>query len=160
MKINNFKNTAGFNGFTLIEVMIVVAVVAILSAIALPNYTQYIIRSHRADARNTLLTLAQKLEQNYTLAANYSLDPAGSAINNATITTWGLNASPAGGATRYNITFSAGEPTTTTFVVQAVPTGAQTADATCATLTLSSVGLQSANGQNNRSVVTRDCWGR
>ena len=51
------------SGFTLIEVMIVVAIVAILSAIALPSYTEYIRRSHRADARAGLLQAQQWLER-------------------------------------------------------------------------------------------------
>jgi prepilin-type N-terminal cleavage/methylation domain-containing protein len=50
-------------GFTLIEVMIVVAIVAIITAVALPNYTEYIRRGHRAEVRANLLQLAQWMER-------------------------------------------------------------------------------------------------
>ena len=50
-------------GFTLIELMIVVAIVGILSAVAYPSYTEYVRRGHRADARAGLLQAQQWLER-------------------------------------------------------------------------------------------------
>ena len=52
-------------GFSLIELMIVVAIVALLAAIALPNYRQHVIRSHRTDATSALLRLAATEEKFY-----------------------------------------------------------------------------------------------
>jgi type IV pilus assembly protein PilE len=51
------------SGFTLIELMIVVAIVAILASIALPSYTSYIARARRADARTQLRQAAQFMQR-------------------------------------------------------------------------------------------------
>ena len=64
-------------GFTLIELMIVVAVVAILSSIAYPSYTEYVRRGHRAEARAGLLQGQQWLERAATATGTY---PASSAF--------------------------------------------------------------------------------
>lgn len=53
-------------GFTLIEMMIVVAIIAILAAIAYPSYTQYKIRTNRVDVQSEMMRIAQNL-QNYKL---------------------------------------------------------------------------------------------
>ena len=67
-----------YQGFTLIEVMIVVAIVGILSAIAYPSYAEYIRRGHRADARAGLLQAQQYLERASTATGVYptTLPPA------------------------------------------------------------------------------------
>lgn len=59
------------SGFTLIELMITVAVVAILAAVAMPSYTEHIMRSHRSNARTTLLGAAQWMERAATVRGSY-----------------------------------------------------------------------------------------
>lgn len=58
-------------GFTLVELMIVVAVVGILSAIAYPSYTEYVLRGRRAEARTALMDLMQQQERYYTQNGRY-----------------------------------------------------------------------------------------
>ncbi|MBT9464952.1 type IV pilin protein [Hydrogenophaga sp.] len=63
-------------GFTLIELMIAVAVVALLAAVALPSYNEYVMRSHRANARAALLQAAQWMERTATAQGTYPLTAA------------------------------------------------------------------------------------
>lgn len=150
-------------GFTLIEVMITVAIVGILAAIALPSYREYIQRSHRAEARNILQTAAQRLEQNYTLFSNYNVTSTATGtttVANTTLTDWGVDQAPLSGGVRYNITFQGGAPSATTFTLVATPTGAQTGDR-CGAISLDNRNIKTVAGEaNNRTDRTRECWGK
>jgi type IV pilus assembly protein PilE len=61
-----------FRGFTLVELMIAVAVVAILVAFAVPSYREHIAASRRTDAKSALLAVAQLMERNYTERGTYA----------------------------------------------------------------------------------------
>ncbi|MDO9030973.1 MAG: type IV pilin protein [Hydrogenophaga sp.] len=151
-------------GFTLIEVMIVVAIIGILAAVAIPSYNAYIMRSHRAEAKNFLMAIAQRMEQNYSLSGSYNATQDGVAITDAVpnpfLNATGMTMVPPGGPARYNISFVAGQPTAATFTLQAVPVGAQLAD-DCRTLLLNQQNLKGANNVlDNRAALTLECWGR
>lgn len=140
-------------GFTLVELMVTVAIIGILAAIAYPSYTQYVLRANRAEARSMLLENAQFLERNFTTANRYDQDSAGNAIGNSQLP---RQTSPVNGAAKYNISFDA--IASQTFTLKAVPTGSMTGDA-CGDFTLTNTGLQGAAGQTSGSVVA-DCWGK
>ena len=100
------------NGFTLIELMIIVAVVAILAAFAFPSYAQYMMRMHRTQAQSYLMQVAQRQQQ-------YFLDNRAFATSTTML---GLAAVPAVVAAQYSVTMGPATPTTPpTFIASAVP---------------------------------------
>jgi type IV pilus assembly protein PilE len=138
-------------GFTLIEIMIVVAVIGILAAIALPSYQEHVRRTNRAEAKGILLEMAQLLERNFTEANRYDLK------SDATNFTLPVTQSPKTGTAKYTIRFSPDTLTQNSYTLEAVPTGSMANDA-CATLTLTHTGIKGVSG--NPSLTASDCWQR
>lgn len=134
-------------GFTLIEVMIVVAVVSILTAIAIPSYSEYVRRGHRADARAGLLQAQQWLERAATATGVYPTTLP------ATLT-W------AGDTTkRYTIGFVAGNTNAAfTLVATRKADGPQATDK-CGDFTLTNTGVRGANNLSGGATAV-DCWNK
>jgi len=116
-------------GFTLMELMIVVAVISILALIGIPSYDRYVIRSNRAVAKQFLLQVASKQEQYILDARQYA---ATLAALNLTPPTELVN--------RYDFSLDACAAPCTTYKVNAVPKGPQSGDGT---LTLDNLGTRS-----------------
>lgn len=133
-------------GFTLIELMITVAVVAILASVAYPSYIQHIVRTHRSAVQSQMYAVANKQEQ-------YLLDQRSYAS-----TLVALNMTlPADVASRYTVTVAADMTTTPpSYLVTATPIGAQLAnDTRCGTLTLDHLGVKTKSGT---AANVADCW--
>lgn len=131
-------------GFTLIEVCIVLVVVALLSAIAYPSYHGHVARSRRADAKQSLLDLAQRLERFYTERGTY----AGATLGGGS----GLypTTSQAG-----HYTLAIGSQSADGFTITATPTGSQTGDA-CAAFGYNHLGEQTVSSAATLSAGK--CW--
>ncbi len=132
-------------GFTLIELMIAVAIVGILSAIAYPSYTSYVQRAARGEAKGELTELSQFMERTYT--------------ENGTYTPGGINPalpyiqSPKTGTAKYAMSISASG--TNTYTLQAHPVGTMAGDP-CGDLTLDNTGAKVASG----GLGSIFCWSK
>ena len=128
------KRKAGKKGFTLVELMIVVAIVAILVALALPNYTRYIFKANRGEAQQLLLNWANN-EEIWRASHTTYADETGIAV-----------------PTHDKYTFTVTNETATTFTLTADPIGRQAKDrergVDCDPLTLD---------QSNTKTPT-ECW--
>lgn len=155
-------------GFTLVELMIVVAVIAILAAIAVPNYRDYVMRSHRASVKATMANVLSMQEQFFLDRKRYAtklsdlgfpadtlyIDPEGNAAAAAeTDSTYKLTLKNYTAATIGNCSMS-GSATNLSYTVVAEPYGGQAEDAGCATL------CQANNGQRGNSGSSTTCWSK
>lgn len=125
-------------GFSLIELMIAVAVVGILAAVAYPSYQQYLLRGARAEAQAHMMDIAARQGQ-------FLIDNRAYADSVATL---GVPTPPSV-ASKYTIAIASVDAPPA-FTVTATPTGAQASDS-CGTLTLTQAGVKSASG-------TGTCW--
>ncbi len=127
------------SGFTLIEVMIVVAIVSVLAAVAYPAYTRHTLKANRSNAQAILMETAQFMERYYSANNTYVDAAVVSAV---------VPKGATGTNIKYNVTFSV-TPTASAYTVQAAPVNGQGSDA-CGTLTLAHTGAQTP--------TTGRCW--
>jgi type IV pilus assembly protein PilE len=144
---------AAGQGFSLIELMIVVAIIAILAAIALPAYSRYVVKTNRAAATACLSEYANYMERYYTTNLRYDQDTQSTPVANDIMAT-GLDcASPQQTGNNYSYTTTV--LTATAYTLQAKPRGAQaTRDTQCGTLTLDQAGTRTKSGTGTVS----ECW--
>lgn len=124
------------NGFTLIELMVTVAIVAILAAIAYPSYVEQVNKSRRAEGKSAILQTASQQERFYTLNNTYSTTLAAPSTN-------------------YTITVTTPAPATPTdtdtYAITAEPLFT---DAKCGTLTYDQLGTRTVSGTADLAY----CW--
>ena len=137
-------------GFTLIELMIVVAVVGILSAIAYPSYTEYVRRGHRADARAGLLQAQLWMERAATATGVYPTNADLTKVLPANLS-WSADSSK-----RYQIEMKASSTAAYTLIAKRKNPGAQATDK-CGDFTLSNTGVKSADNLASGTTAS-DCW--
>ena len=135
-------NKRNHHGFTLIELMITVAIVGILASIALPAYTQYIARSKRAEARVEVLKAEGWLERYHTENNRYSDAPT--STTNTTFSNL-FGAVPRTGGANYNITLAV---TNSTYTVTATRAGSMASDA-CGNYTKTHTGTLTHSGSGS-----------
>ena len=143
------------SGFTLIELMVTVAIVAILATIAVASYSSQIQKSRRTDARSALLDLAGREEKLFSTNNAYSATP--SDLGYAAVgTPWPISV----GSGYYTVTVAVPDPaqaaaTPTTYAITATAVGTQLNDTACATLSVNQLGQQSSTGTGTPAT----CWG-
>jgi type IV pilus assembly protein PilE len=133
-------------GFTLIELMITVAIVGILASIAIPSYQGSVMKSRRADAQGALLGFANAMERYFTVNNKYTGAAVGGG-NTGVPTIFSVTSPVDGGTPYYNLTISAA--TASSYTLSAAPIGFQASD-TCGTLTITQTGA--------KSPTTTGCW--
>ncbi len=122
------------SGFTLIELMITVAIVAILAAIAYPSYKQYVIRANRSEAQAYLMDLSQR-QQQYLMDARAYAD---------SVTTLGVS-QPGRVANNYTITITVGSGLPPSFTITATPKSG-TVQSSDGTLSINQAGTKQWTG--------------
>lgn len=136
-------------GFTLIELMIVIAIIGILAAVAYPSYVEYVVKGKRSAAASFIMSLANRQEQFMLDARRYA--------TSATELGYAAASVPKEVGENYDIAVVADNGATPpTYTVTAQPKGAQASrDTKCGSLTINQAGTKSIGGTGTVAA----CWG-
>ncbi len=140
-------------GVTLIELVVVMIIVGILAAIAIPSYRTYVLRSQRSDAKDALLALATQQEKHYLQCYTYGTSIA-AATNCAAGQLQGAANSKNGW---YALTVVAGDATTFTVRATAINGQNQWQDTACRDFTVTQAGVRTARNSSTAD-NSAECW--
>jgi len=138
-------------GFTLVELMVTVAVLSVLATIAVTSYSSQVLKSRRTEAKSALLDLAGREERLFSTTNAYSNLEAALGYAPATSTTV-MTAMPFGNG-YYTLTVTT--PTASSYTLTATPAGSQLNDTACGTFQLNQLGQQTVSGTTSAAT----CWG-
>ena len=134
-------------GFSLVELLVVLVIMGLLSALALPGYTRYVQRGNRTEVMAALLEAQHFMERYYSANGQY-LSPA----NAVPMLPQRLQRIPIQGTVRYQLSIR--EATVNSYLLQAVPEGSMAGDV-CGNLTINQTGLR---GVLNSTNSVSECW--
>lgn len=159
--MSNMKKNSGSAGFTLIELMIVVAIVGLLAAIALPSYQSYIARANRAAARAQLQQAVQYMQRFYAANDRYDADRTGTQTIWATMPPTFMRA-PAEGTQLYEISNTGGNASsaaqsTFTLIMRPVGTGSMANDK-CGGFSMTQAGVKGITAAAATAALIAECW--
>ena len=140
---------AAMQGFTLIELMVAVAVVAILGTIAMASYSSQIQKSRRTDARSAVMDLAGREEKLFSTVNAYSSAPSDLGYG-AVGAVWPITI----GSGYYQVSVTVANPPVS-FLITATAFGSQVSDTKCTTLSVDQLGTQTSTGTETAAT----CWG-
>lgn len=148
-----------FGGFTLIELMITVAIIAILAAVAFPAYTEQVAKGRRAEAKAIVLEAAQWMERYYAENNRYDQSTAAVAVGDTFGNRFSQSPRPPGGA-MYTIALS--NLAQQTFTITATRTGSMSSDK-CGDFSVTQLAVQNAANYDTSKYASADaalaaCW--
>jgi type IV pilus assembly protein PilE len=149
--------TSLIRGFTAIELMVVLVIVAILAGLSVPVYRDHLLRANRGEARAALLGLATAEEKFYLQCNSYTsvLD----AVADTACSPASLKFSTTSERGYYILAVTAADPDGWTATATAIATQRQNRDSRCRTFQLSSTGLKTARNSSN-AANDLECWSK